>query len=78
MQMSMIFNESLRLYPPVAGFVRKAEREVRLGDVIVPANVALVISNLSFHHDPRIWGQDAQLFKPERFAEGLLKQLTIT
>ncbi|XP_009346501.2 cytochrome P450 CYP749A22 [Pyrus x bretschneideri] len=71
--MSMIFNESLRLYPPVAGFVRKVEREVRLGDVIVPANVALVISNLSFHHDPRIWGQDAQLFKPERFAEGVAK-----
>ncbi|KAB2633190.1 cytochrome P450 CYP749A22-like [Pyrus ussuriensis x Pyrus communis] len=39
--MSMIFNESLRLYPPVAGFARKVGREVRLGNVIVPANVAL-------------------------------------
>ncbi|KAB2633187.1 cytochrome P450 CYP749A22-like [Pyrus ussuriensis x Pyrus communis] len=36
--MSMIFNESLRLYPPVAGFARKVGREVRLGNVIVPAN----------------------------------------
>ncbi|CAN6713649.1 unnamed protein product [Malus baccata var. baccata] len=71
--MSMILNESLRLYPPVAGFSRKVEREVRLGNVIVPANVGLVISNISFHHDRRIWGQDAQLFKPERFAEGVAK-----
>ena len=70
----MIFNESLRLYPPVAGFVREVEREVRLGNVIVPANVALMYLNcLSFHHDRRIWGQDAQLFKPERFAERVAK-----
>ncbi|XP_028959663.2 cytochrome P450 CYP749A22-like isoform X1 [Malus domestica] len=71
--MSMILNESLRLYPPVASFGRKVEREVRLGNVTVPANVELIVSNLSFHHDPRIWGEDTQLFKPERFAEGIAK-----
>ncbi|PQQ04529.1 cytochrome P450 CYP749A22-like isoform X3 [Prunus yedoensis var. nudiflora] len=52
---------------------RKAEREVKLGKLIVPANVDLVMSCLSLHHDPLIWGQDAQLFKPERFAEGVAK-----
>ncbi|CAN6713645.1 unnamed protein product [Malus baccata var. baccata] len=71
--MSMILNESLRLYPPFASFGRKVEREVRLGNVSVPANVELIVSNLSFHHDPRIWGEDTQLFKPERFAEGIAK-----
>jgi PHYB activation tagged suppressor 1 len=73
MQMSMIINESLRLYPPVVSLVRKAEREVRLGKVIVPANLELVLSVLSLHHEPQFWGPDVQLFKPERFSEGVAK-----
>ena len=73
MQMSMIINESLRLYPPVLSFERRAEREVRLGKLIVPANVELQIPNLAFHHDAQYWGQDVDLFKPERFSEGVAK-----
>ncbi|PRQ30535.1 putative 11-oxo-beta-amyrin 30-oxidase [Rosa chinensis] len=71
--MNMIINESLRLYPPVIQLVKKAERESRLGKLIVPANIDLVIPNLALHHDPQIWGQDAELFKPERFSEGVAK-----
>ncbi|KAK9921891.1 hypothetical protein M0R45_030384 [Rubus argutus] len=71
--MSLIINETLRLYPPVVQLARKTGREVRLGKMIVPANVELVIPNLAFHHDPQIWGQDAQLFKPERFSRGVAK-----
>ncbi|KAK9921909.1 hypothetical protein M0R45_030402 [Rubus argutus] len=70
---SMIINEALRLYPPVVQLVRKTGREVRLGKLVVPANVQLVIPTVAFHYDPQIWGQDAQLFKPERFSEGLAK-----
>ena len=61
----MIINEALRLYPPAVLVLRNVEREVRLGKLIVPANVELVMSCLSLHHDPLIWGQDEQLFKPE-------------
>ena len=71
--MSMIINEALRLYPPVVQLVRRTGRQVRLGKLIVPANVQLVIPTVAFHYDPEIWGQDAQLFKPERFSEGLAK-----
>ncbi|KAK9934964.1 hypothetical protein M0R45_022084 [Rubus argutus] len=69
----MIINESLRLYPPVIQLVRKTGREVRLGKLIVPANLQLIIPNVAFHYDPQIWGQDAQLFKPEPFSEGVAK-----
>ncbi|CAL8994738.1 unnamed protein product [Prunus brigantina] len=71
--MSMIINESLRLYSPVIFFERKAAREVRLGNLIVPANVELHIPNLAFHHDAKFWGEDVHLFKPERFSEGVAK-----
>lgn len=67
----MIFNESLRLYPPVIGLERKVEREVRLGNLILPANLNFYIPNLALHHDPQIWGQDVHLFKPERFSNGI-------
>ncbi|PRQ40577.1 putative cytochrome P450 [Rosa chinensis] len=72
--MSMILNESLRLYAPVLGIVkRKVEKEVRLGNFSLPANLELAIFFLAVHYDPQIWGQDAQLFKPERFSEGVAK-----
>ena len=71
--MSMIINESLRLYPPVIAVSRKAEREVRLGDLTVPSNLDFFIPIFAIHDDPEIWGDDAHLFKPERFSEGVAK-----
>ncbi|BFG16864.1 hypothetical protein CerSpe_031380 [Prunus speciosa] len=71
--MSMIFNESLRLYPPVVSLIRETEKEVRLGKMVVPANVEVHVPNLSLHHDPKYWGEDVNVFKPERFSEGVAK-----
>ena len=68
MQMSMIINESLRLYPPVVAIPRRAEREVRLGKLIVPANLKFVLSVLALHHEPQFWGPDVHVFTPERFS----------
>ena len=69
----MIINESLRLYPPVITITRKVVREVRLGKLTLPANLLLYITTLAPHHDPKIWGEDVHLFKPERFSEGIAK-----
>ncbi|KAK6242606.1 hypothetical protein SCA6_007995 [Theobroma cacao] len=71
--MTMIINEALRLYPPAIGFIRKCEREVRLGKLILPANLNLFITNLAVHHDHQIWGDDSHVFNPERFSEGVAK-----
>ncbi|KAK9932873.1 hypothetical protein M0R45_020095 [Rubus argutus] len=49
------------------------ENDVRLRKLIVSANVQLIIPFLVFHHDPQSWGNDAQLFKTERFSEGVAK-----
>ena len=69
--MIMIINESLRLYPPVVSLTRESAKEVKLGKLIVPANFELHVPNLALHHDPKYWGQDVNLFKPERFTEGV-------
>ncbi|KAF6139927.1 hypothetical protein GIB67_028795 [Kingdonia uniflora] len=71
--MTMIINETLRLYPPVLGMTRTASREIRLGDLLLPADIELVILCLVTHNDPEIWGEDAHLSKLDRFAEGITK-----
>ncbi|KAJ4823836.1 hypothetical protein Tsubulata_017989 [Turnera subulata] len=72
-EMTMIINESLRLYPPVFHITRKVKRDVRLGNLVIPQNMEVYVPSLAVHHDQKIWGADAHLFKPERFAEGLAK-----
>ncbi|RXH70079.1 hypothetical protein DVH24_007335 [Malus domestica] len=70
---STIINESLRLYPPVVSIERKVNREVRLEKLIVPANVEVAFPTLAIQHEPEFWGQDVQLFKPDRFVQGVAK-----
>ena len=72
-QMNMIINETLRLYPPAIVLLRKVSREVRLGKILVPANVELLVPTLALHHEPQFWGEEVELFKPERFSEGIAK-----
>ncbi|KAJ6744338.1 P450 putative-RELATED [Salix purpurea] len=71
--MGMVINESLRLYTPNAILMRRVERETRLGKITVPANTEVYISTLAVHQNPEIWGEDALLFQPERFADGVVK-----
>ncbi|KAI3452928.1 hypothetical protein Pfo_009591 [Paulownia fortunei] len=68
---NMIINESLRLYPPLAVNERKSTKGARLGKLILPANIKINLPIIALHHDPTIWGDDAHLFKPERFLKGV-------
>ncbi|KAL2546270.1 Cytochrome [Forsythia ovata] len=70
---TMIINEALRLYSPVPSLVRRAKGKVNLGKYEFPENIELHIPQLALHRNPEIWGEDAHLFKPERFAEGVAK-----
>ncbi|XVF43273.1 hypothetical protein PTKIN_Ptkin02bG0027100 [Pterospermum kingtungense] len=69
--MTMIINETLRLYPPLQTIRRDVENEVQLGKLIVPADMQLIVPITALHHDPQLWGDDVNLFKPLRFAEGI-------
>ncbi|KAB1670382.1 hypothetical protein ES319_1Z171900v1 [Gossypium barbadense] len=71
--MTMIINETLRLYGLQNGIIREVGREVQIGNLVLPANIDLYIANVVPQHDPQLWGDDVHLFKPERFAEGIAK-----
>ncbi|CAK9328302.1 unnamed protein product [Citrullus colocynthis] len=71
---TMILNEVLRLYPPVGMFSRRlVKKETRLGNLTFPRGVLLSFPILLIHRDPKLWGEDANEFKLDRFAKGVSK-----
>ncbi|KAM3396006.1 hypothetical protein P3S68_005012 [Capsicum galapagoense] len=67
----MILYESLRLYPPGTSYIRRANKDIVLGDLSIPADVQISLPVLLLHRDKEIWGEDARMFIPERFKEGI-------
>lgn len=73
MQLTMIINESLRLYPPTVATIRRAKADVELGAYKIPRGTELLIPILAVHHDTSLWGNDANEFNPARFFEGVAR-----
>ncbi|KAH9761949.1 cytochrome P450 734A1 [Citrus sinensis] len=71
--LSMILNESLRLYPPIIATIRRAKADVELGGYKIPRGTELLIPILAVHHDQAIWGSEANDFNPARFSEGVAR-----
>ncbi|RCV26313.1 hypothetical protein SETIT_5G235400v2 [Setaria italica] len=68
---TMILYEVLRLYPPVVQLDRQTYKEMELGGVTYPPGVILSLPIVFIHHDKDVWGEDADEFRPERFADGI-------
>ena len=68
---TMILNEVLRLYPPVIALYKRAYKDCRIGDLSIPEGMDLTLPIMLINRDTELWGDDAEEFKPERFAEGI-------
>ncbi|XP_042521255.1 cytochrome P450 714C2-like [Macadamia integrifolia] len=71
--LTMVIQETMRLYPPSSFVAREALEQISLGGgVDIPKGVNLWIPIPTLHRNPDIWGTDAHEFKPERFTNGIL------
>ncbi|CAN4103703.1 unnamed protein product [Withania somnifera] len=69
---TMILHEVLRLYPS-GSLVRETNKKTKLGDYTIPSGAQLLVPLQIIHRDTEAWGEDALIFNPERFSEGVSK-----
>ena len=63
----MVLEETMRLYPPVVGFNRRALADDEVGGYVVPANTLIWLSPYATHRHPDFW-ENPDVFDPQRFA----------
>jgi cytochrome P450 len=64
-----VFEETLRLYPPVHGIPRDALADDVIGGYRIPAGHTVTVSTYLLHRNPRLW-PNPDGFDPDRFAAG--------
>uniref|UniRef100_A0A915M2W9 Cytochrome P450 n=1 Tax=Meloidogyne javanica TaxID=6303 RepID=A0A915M2W9_MELJA len=65
-----VFKETQRLCPIASGVTRICEETTTLGGILVEKGTNISIDLLTLHRDPKLWGEDAEEFKPERWLNG--------
>jgi len=63
----MIFEEAMRLYPPIWIAMRKVLQDDEIGGCRIPANTYVLWSSYAVHRHPDFWEQPEH-FAPERFS----------
>ncbi|MFE3325708.1 cytochrome P450 [Streptomyces sp. NPDC059176] len=64
-----VFKEALRVRPVIHNVARRLTEPIELGGYRLPAGVSVLPSVGAVQSDPRLWGPDARLFRPERWLE---------
>jgi len=79
-----VINETLRMYPVVPKNFREANKPTFLArgggpqgqdPIYIPKGKPVVYSVYAMHHDPLIYGKDADEFRPERWFEDCARKL---
>ncbi|CAG8464856.1 16288_t:CDS:2, partial [Racocetra persica] len=68
-----VFKETLRIIPPAHVLLRCTSKDEIMNDYLIPKNTPLLIPIYAIHHDPLIWGDDADYFNPSRWLDPEIK-----
>ncbi|CAG8776143.1 7204_t:CDS:2, partial [Cetraspora pellucida] len=68
-----ILKETLRIIPPVPSLRRCTIKDEIMDGYVIPKGTPLVIPVYAIHHDPLIWGEDAEIFNPSRWLDPEIK-----
>jgi cytochrome P450 len=66
----LVIKEALRLFPAGGIIGRQSTEEINLGGYVIPKDTVMILSVYGMQRSPKFWGDDAHLFKPERFESG--------
>lgn len=67
--LDMVLKESLRLFPPAPAFPREALYDIEIKGIgLIQKGTIIGEIFYALHRWKHIWGNDAESFKPERFA----------
>ncbi|KAK6162700.1 hypothetical protein DH2020_002541 [Rehmannia glutinosa] len=69
--LTMVIQETLRLYPPVAYVVREALQDIHFKGINIPKGVNIQVPIPVMHQHQELWGSETHKFKPDRFANGI-------
>jgi cytochrome P450 len=70
----MIVNESMRLYPPAYGIAREAVNPSEVAGYPIAPGLIVIMPTWVVHRDAR-WFDEPEVFRPERWADGLASRL---
>ena len=65
----LVFDESLRLYPPAWIITRRTLSDLTVDNVLIPKNSLVIVSPWLVHRNPNAW-ENPNSFIPDRFASG--------
>lgn len=65
----LVFDESLRLYPPAWVITRRTLSDITVDGVLIPANSLVIVSPWLVHRNPKAW-TNPKAFMPDRFQNG--------
>jgi cytochrome P450 len=65
----LVFDESLRLYPPAWVITRRTLSDITVDDVLIPAHSLVIVSPWLVHRNPKVW-ENPDAFIPDRFLSG--------
>ncbi|XP_045542467.1 cytochrome P450 6B5-like [Papilio machaon] len=74
--LDMVYNEALRMHPPIGNLLRKCIKDTVLpvGNVRVEVGTKTFLPIYDIHHDPKIY-PDPEVFNPERFSRENIKNI---
>ncbi|KAL5567990.1 hypothetical protein UlMin_024565 [Ulmus minor] len=72
-KMGWVMNEVFRLYSPAPNIQRQAKQDIKVDEgLIIPSGTNIWIDVVGMNHDPSLWGEDVNQFRPERFKNDIL------
>ncbi|XP_063709170.1 probable cytochrome P450 313a4 [Culicoides brevitarsis] len=65
--LSMVMNETLRLFPITPLIGREALKDTKLDKFEIPAGACIIMPIYKVHRNKKLWGENAHLFNPDNF-----------